>query len=426
MELQPVKGMRDFYPEQMFQRSWLFEKFRQTAQRFDFFEYDACVLEHEELYIRKSGEEITDQLYCFEDKGGRRLALRPELTPSLARMIIARRDDAVFPLRWFSIAQCFRYEKMQKGRKREHYQWNMDVVGEPGISAELELLAALADFFASVGLTDKDVTLKFSNRKIMAEFLGLAGVPEEKLPGVSVIVDKIEKIGPGKTSLMLKDSGIEESVASKIIAFTQAADMSEVERSIGYRPAAADEIQDLLEGARAYGMESFLRFSPSLVRGLAYYTGTVFEAFELAREGRAICGGGRYDRLVETFGGAPTPMVGFGFGDVVISMLLEEKGLLPVFGKHVRVLVAAFSPAESSAAISAARALRASGLRTEVDCSYKKLGKIFARAGRQGFSHIVIAAPEELASGRLTVKDLRIGVEEKIPAASVSDFILEG
>ena len=426
MELQPVKGMRDFAPPDMGRRLWLFARFRETARRFNFQEYEPALLEHEELYVRKEGDEITEQLYGFQDKGGRRVALRPELTPSLVRMIASRRGELAFPLRWFTIGQCFRYEKMQRGRKREHVQWNMDIVGEPGIGAELELLATLADFFRSVGLAEKDVSIRFNNRGILSEVLTRAGLPEERFAEVSVVIDKREKIGDAAVADTLAQKGIASEVTDRILAFMNAASLEECEGALGYTPAAAGEVRELQARAAAYGIEGFLKYSPALVRGLSYYTGTVFEAFDASGQGRAICGGGRYDRLMETFGGPPTPMVGFGFGDVVISLMLEERGLFPSHDNEVAALVAAFSAEESSAATIAARTLREAGVRTELDVSFQKLKKVFARASRQGFSHVVIAGPDEVREGMLAVKDLRAGVEEKVPAGELVRVVISG
>jgi histidyl-tRNA synthetase len=421
---QPVKGMRDFYPEQMNRRSWLFSKFRETARRFNFIEYDACVLESEELYVRKAGDEITHQLYNFEDKSGRKLALRPELTPSLARMILARHSEITFPIRWFSIAQCFRYEKMQKGRKREHYQWNMDLVGEPSIAAELELLSALVDFFASVGLTEKDITIRFSNRNLLSEYLSKLGLQEGSLPAVSVIVDKLDKVGPQTVKSMLVEVGCDSSTADRVIAFIKAADLDEVRELIGYEPTASTDIRALLDGAKLLGIDGFLRFTPELVRGLSYYTGTVFEAFEASGEGRAVCGGGRYDRLIETFGGPSIPMVGFGFGDVVIMLALAERNLVPAQSPQSKVLVASYSNNESPEAIRIARSLRASDIQVELDLSCPKLRKLLTRGDRQGFRYVILAAPDEIRQGQILVKDLAHGSEQRIPLHTASEHIV--
>lgn len=414
MQMKPVKGMRDFYPDEMAQRQWLFTRFRATARRFAFQEYDCCILEHEEIYIRKGGEEIAGQLYNFEDKGGRRLALRPEMTPSLARMYMARKNDFPAPLRWFSLPQCFRYERMQKGRKREHFQWNMDIIGDAGLSAELELLAALVDFFRSVGLGEKDVQIRVSNRKLLFDVLEQGRLPADRFAEVSVILDKLDKIGEDEVQRLLVEAGVDEAIVTQLLAFVSCPDLDALEQRLGFLPVHAAEVRELLQRAEEWGFAGWLQFAPSLVRGLAYYTGTVFEAFDVSGANRAICGGGRYDRLIETFGGQATPMVGFGFGDVVISLILEEKGLLPSGPEGPRLLVASFSEAEDQAALRAVTQLRSLDLSCELDLSHARMKKIFGRAGKGGFTHLVFAAPEEVEAGRLMVKDMAEGEQASL------------
>jgi histidyl-tRNA synthetase len=420
MNLQPVKGMRDFYPDEMACRNWLFGKFRDTARRFAFQEYDSCVLEHEEIYIRKGGEEITGQLYGFEDKGGRRVALRPEMTPSLARMYMARQGEFPGVLRWFSLPQCFRYERMQKGRKREHFQWNMDIIGDAGMGAELELLAALADFFSSVGLSSSDVKIRINNRRLLFDVLEKGGLPEEQFTTVSVILDKLDKIGEEEVRKLLQAEGVSTEVVSQLMAFVSAPDLDSMEERLGYVPGHAAEIRQLMAMAGNWGIADWLVFTPSLVRGLAYYTGTVFEAFDATGSNRAICGGGRYDRLIETFGGQPTPMVGFGFGDVVISLILEEKGLFPAGDTLPKILLASFSGAEDATAIAAARQLRAAGHTCELDVNHARMKKVIQRAARGAFTHLVYAGPEEVAAGTLMVKSLKTGEQQN---QALSDLI---
>jgi len=423
MKTSSVKGMRDFYPEELGRRQWLSSRFRDASRRHNFREYDACILEHEELYIRKAGDEITGQLYSFQDKGGRRVALRPEVTPSLTRMILARRNQLSLPLRWFSVGQCFRYEKMQRGRKREHFQWNADIVGDDGIAAELELLAVLVDFFESVGLTEEDVTIKYNNRELLSEVLTRGGVPQERLAEVSVIVDKRDKVGNDGVLAMLIDANIGQSTVEQIMSFINASGLDDLNTVLGHMPPAAGELRELMAGAASYGIDRYLRYAPALVRGLSYYTGMVFEAFDSSGEGRSICGGGRYDNLLETYGGPSTSMLGFGLGDVVISHVLDEKGLFPSLSDEFKVLVSCFSETESVPAIKAAQLLRRANVPTELDLSCPKLKKLFARGSRQGFSHVVLAAPDEVREGALSVKNLNTGVQTSIPESSIADFV---
>lgn len=415
MKLTQVKGTRDFYPADMQRRNWLFEKFRSTARKYNFEEYDASILEHEELYTRKGGDEITTQLYGFTDKGGRRLALRPEMTPSLARLILAQQKSLQFPLKWFSICQCFRYERMQRGRKREHFQWNMDIVGDPGLTADVELLAAIVDFCLSIGLGANDVCIKFSNRKILQEMFQNIGIPESKFLQTCVVVDKYGKIGEENVTAMLTELEIPSDSIRKVIAILNTEDEEELTTLNGRIPEGLVEAQNLIEISRAYGIDNFLKFDMSIVRGLSYYTGTVFEVFDIQGKSRAICGGGRYDKLIETFGGPPTPMVGFGFGDIVIADILEERKLLPDSTEETKYLVIAYSESERDASIRIASALRKSGTRVEIDLSYRKLQRTYSRADKLGFHTAVLVAPQELAHNRVVVKRLKEQTEKTIP-----------
>ena len=421
-----VKGMRDYYPDELAIRNWLFDRFRSAAIRYGFEEYDPCIVEHEELFIRKEGDEITAQLYSFTDKGNRRIALRPEITPSLARMVLAKQGSLALPLRWFTIGQCFRYEKMQKGRKREHYQWNMDIIGEESLVAELELLSAAVDMLRGVGLSEKDIVIRFGNRKLLSRFLQLSGVPAERFGEVSVILDKLAKIGASSVAALLDEIGIEREVVSRTIEYAHATNMDEITRLIGELPAAAGEIEQFTRLAEAYGIGGFLEFTPSLVRGLSYYTGTVFEGFERSGGGRSIFGGGRYDRLLETYGGTSAPMAGLGFGDVVILDLLASRGLLPAGGNDYGVLVVAFSESEIPGAVAAARQIRGAQIPTEIDVSFRRLKKTFARADRLGFRYVVVVAPDELRSGELSVKDMRTGTEVRVATGEVVRAVSAG
>ncbi len=414
MSITPVKGTRDFYPEEMAKREWIFTKFRESAGLHNFEEYDSCVLEHEELYVRKAGDEITGQLYSFTDKGNRRLTLRPEMTPSLVRMVIAREKSLQFPLKWFSIPQCFRYEKMQKGRKREHFQWNMDIIGDPSLNAEAELFSAIIYMCESAGLTEKDIQIRVNNRKILQEVFSNIGLDEAKFDKVYVIIDKREKIGDENVELMLREAGVDAETASKIISFLKAETEEEIIAVNGSIPRGLAEVYELFRICELHGIRKYLDFDVSIIRGLSYYTGIVFELFSISGRNRAVAGGGRYDHLMETLGGSALPMVGFGFGDVVISDILEEKNLFPPDGKRDVYYVIAFSEGEKAAAVKTAARLRRNGKNTEIDLSCRKLKKMLSRADKLGFEKVVIAAPEELKSGRVILKNLAANSSELI------------
>jgi len=410
MDLKPPRGTRDFFPDDMRLRTWLFGHFREVARLHGFEEYDAPVVETEEIYIRKAGEEITGQLYNFEDKGGRRLALRPEMTPSLARMVLARAGATRLPLKWFSVPQCWRYERMTRGRKREHYQWNMDVVGVPGVTAEVELLAAIVAFLGRLGLTAGDVGIKISSRKVLQGVLvDTLGVPPDKFAPVCVLVDKLEKLPREAIEADLAELGLEPSLVDRIVETLSIRDLDALTAALGPEHEAVTDLRSIFELAEGYGIADWLVLDASVVRGLAYYTGTVFEAFDRGATLRAICGGGRYDRLLSTFGGKDIPACGFGFGDVVITELLKDKGLLPVLTSTCDDIVFAFSEDLRGPAQRVAGRLRATGRSVDLVLERKKMKWAYAHADARGAKRLVLLAPSEWEQGLVRIKDLASG-----------------
>ena len=417
---QPPRGTRDFYPDELRLRSWLFGHFRGVAERFGFEEVDAPILEHAELYMRKAGEEIVDQLYHFE-LHDRHLALRSEFTPSIARMVMARQGALRWPIRWFSIPQCWRYERMTRGRRREHYQWNMDIWGEPSVAAEAELIAAAFAAMDQMGLAASDVRMRVNSRALLEETLRerfLAERPEAFAP-LCVIIDKLDKIGEDAVVDQLVDPAgavaLAEPDARDVVALLAVADLDEAARSA--RPdsealASLRRLFDLLDG---YGLADRVEFDGSVVRGLAYYTGVVFEAFDAAGTLRAICGGGRYDRLLESLGGKPVPAVGFGFGDAVISELLSDKGLLPALPASIDAFVYPFTDAERLVATRLATALRGQGQRALLALAPMKPKRAMADADRAGAARIYLLGPDECAKGMVRVRDLTSGEERDEP-----------
>ncbi len=411
-DLAPPRGTRDFYPDDLRLRSWLFERFRGTALAFGFEEVDAPVVEHAELYLRKAGEEIVDQLYHFE-LHERHLALRPELTPSLARMVIARQGALRLPLRWFAIPQCWRYERMTRGRRREHYQWNMDVWGEPDVTAEAELIAAIFHALDAMGLASGDVKMRLNHRALLEESLRrgvLAQRPEAFAP-LCVIVDKLPKIGRDAVLEQLTDAAgtvqLGRSEAESVVALLEARGLDDAARLAGAESPALAQLRRLFALLDAYGVADRVAFDASVVRGLAYYTGVVFEAFDAAGELRAVCGGGRYDRLLETLGGKPMPAVGFGFGDAVIAELLAERGKLPTPPRALDAVVFPIGEEERTIAIRLARELRRQGKLVELVLGSLKPKRVFADANKAGARHVYVIGPEERERGVVRVKDLQ-------------------
>lgn len=417
----PVRGTRDFPPEDMRLRTWLFDHFRAVAHAFAFEEYDAPVLETADLYIRKAGEEITDQLYHFEDKGGRSVALRPEMTPSLARLVLGKGGGLALPIRWFSIPQCWRYERMTRGRKREHYQWNMDIFGVEGVTAEAELLAAIALFFERLGLSAEDVGIRVSSRKVLhAVLTETLGVPDEHFAAVCVLVDKLEKVPREAIEEDLGRLGLAGSLVDSIIQTLSLRSLDDLAETLGAEHAVVGELRELFALAEAYGVADWLVFDASVVRGLAYYTGVVFEAFDRGATLRAICGGGRYDHLLSTFGGADVPACGFGFGDVVIVELLKDKGLLPELTPGVDDVVFAFDESLRPAAMGIAARLRATGRSVDLVLEKKKVKWAFKHADRSGAARMILVAPSEWERGVVKVKDLATGEQIEVPTEELA------
>ncbi|RCH75963.1 MAG: histidine--tRNA ligase [Candidatus Poseidoniales archaeon] len=416
---QGVRGTRDFYPEDMRLRNWLFDNFDDAALLHGFQEYDAPVLESEELYTRKQGEEITQQLYNFKDKGDRKVALRPEMTPSLARMVMSRAGVLPMPIKWYSIPQCWRYERTQRGRGREHYQWNVDIWGTDAISADAELISVLVTFFKSVGLTEEDLVIKMSSRKVLEEVLGSLGLEGDIFAKTCIIVDKMDKLPADVVSEQLGDLGLEKSAIQTIQSTLAIKDMNSLEEILGKESAAVTELTSLFSALEAYGISGWIEFDASIVRGLAYYTGPVFEAHDRAGELRAICGGGRYDKLLSTLGGKDLPATGFGFGDMVIMELLAEKGLVPELIGGVDDVVISLSPELRNAAMSVATSLRSTGKSVDLVLEDKRLKWAFKHAERSGAQRLVMVMPDEWKEGKVKIKDLESGEETEVSVDSL-------
>ena len=416
---QGVRGTRDFYPEEMRLRNWLFDNFDDAALLHGFEEYDAPVLEHEELYTRKQGEEITQQLYNFQDKGDRKVALRPEMTPSLARMVMSRAGALPMPIKWYSIPQCWRYERTQRGRGREHYQWNVDIWGTNEISADAELISVLVTFFEGVGLTEEDLVIRMSSRKVLEEVLGSLGIIGDIFAQTCIIVDKMDKLPADVVSEQLASLGIEAKAIETIQSTLGIKDMESLRSMLGEESPAVVELTSLFSALDAYGISEWIEFDASIVRGLAYYTGPVFEAHDRAGELRAICGGGRYDKLLSTLGGKDLPATGFGFGDMVIMELLAEKGLVPELTSGNDDVVISLSPELRNAAMQVASSLRATGRSVDLVLEDKRLKWAFKHAERSGAQRLVMVMPDEWKDGKVRIKDLETGEENNVDVESL-------
>uniref|UniRef100_A0A2N9ET78 histidine--tRNA ligase n=1 Tax=Fagus sylvatica TaxID=28930 RepID=A0A2N9ET78_FAGSY len=414
IDVNPPKGTRDFPPEEMRLRTWLFRNFREVSRLFGFEEVDFPVLESEALFIRKAGEEIRDQLYCFEDRGNRRVALRPELTPSLARLVIQKGKSVSLPLKWFAVGQCWRYERMTRGRRREHYQWNMDIIGVPEVMAEAELISSIVTFFKRIGITASDVGFKVSSRKVLQEVLRCYSVPESLFGKVCIIIDKIGKIPMDDIKKDLMSAGVSEEAVEELLQVLSIKSLTKLEEILGGAGEAVAELKKLFSLAEKFGYSEWIEFDASIVRGLAYYTGIVFEGFDREGKLRAICGGGRYDRLLSTFGGDDLPACGFGFGDAVIVELLKDRGLLPELSLQVENIVCALDVNLQGAAARVASILREKSQSVELVLESKPLKWVFKRAARINAHKLILVGSSEWQRGMVVVKILSSGEQYEV------------
>lgn len=407
---QSPKGTRDFYPESERLENYVFDTWRAVAESFAYEEYEGPTFEHLELYTGKSGEEIVTQLYNFTDKGGRELALRPEMTPTLARLVIQRARELKKPFKWFSIPRLFRYEKAQKGRLREFFQLNMDVLGTESIYAEADLIAALATMLRKFGLADSDFVIGVSSRKLLSCYLDELGAKDKDL--VYPALDKRLKLGPEAFAKALSEAGLSAEQAGQLDSFMACKSLEEVGKFIGGEEAARalGEISELFEALEEAGFGDSVALDLSVVRGLAYYTGIVFEVFDKGKAMRAIAGGGRYDSLTEKLGGERIPGVGFGMGDVVLTDLLRDRGLLPSPKQSVDFYLATFT-GDLKKVFGLASNFRA--LRPECVVSHPlsklKLAKQMEQANSQGAKLVVFVDGDKAPEGSFEFKDLRTG-----------------
>jgi len=383
-----------------------------------FEEVDFPVLESEALFIRKAGEEITQQLYNFEDKGGRRVVLRPEITPSLARLVIKQGKSVSLPLKWFTIGQCWRYERMTRGRRREHYQWNMDIFGVPKVRAEAELLQAIVLLFQRLGITSSDVGIRVSSRKVLQAVLNMYSIPEHLFTEVCVIVDKLGKLTREEIEKELMSTGLSSEAVQGIIEVLSLKSLSKLEEVLGSGVEAVADLKKLFSFAEQYGYADWICFDASVVRGLAYYTGIVFEAFDREGKLRAICGGGRYDRLLSTFGSEDIPACGFGFGDAVIVELLKEKGLLPDMSRQIDDIVFPLDEELEGPASSIASSLRKKGRAVDL-VEDKRLKWVFKHAERINASRLILVGNSEWERGMVRVKILSTREEFEVKAGDL-------
>lgn len=424
MEIQAVKGTRDFYPEDMAKRNFIADLWKQVSLRNGFAEYDGPIFEYLAMYQLKSGEEIASQLFAFEDRGGRMLAIRPEITPTLARMVNQRINTLPRPLKWFSVPRLCRAERPQKGRLREFFQWNIDIIGVDDCLADAEVIFCSVDFLMQTGLTSDDVVVRISSRKLIAAMLEYFGVEKSQLEKVYSVLDKKSKIPQETFEKMLEEVITEQAKRRRVLELMSVNSLEQLESfagSDGKAKEAIEELKKLFEYLNLMGITEFCRFDISIVRGLAYYTGIVFEIYDKSEQLRAICGGGRYDNLLSDFGGPKISATGMGMGDCVLGIVLEEKGIFKNISENqnIEYFVAYADDALQNEAIKLVARLRRTGLKA--DFSYKggSLGKQLKQASIQSAGRCIIIGQEFTQKGEIIIKDMADGSQQAIV---VEDF----
>jgi histidyl-tRNA synthetase len=415
--IQPLKGTRDFYPEIMSTRIWLYNTLREVSESFGFQEYEGPFLESIDLYAAKSGEELVkEQSFVFPDRGGDLITLRPELTPTLVRMIAQRQNQLVFPLRWWSWGPMWRYERPQKGRTREFFQWNVDMIGVNSPEADAEMAAVIATFFKKTGLSSSQVAVLVNNRRLMDAELAALEIPSELRPAVSKFIDRKDKLDQQAWLAYGKEIGLEEPQLAGLQ--TLLADSALWQKS--------DELVRFFKAVEALGVSEYVRYDSSIIRGLDYYTGIVFEAKEVQGDiRRSILGGGRYDNLMEDVGGDSLPGVGFAMGDVVITLILEKAGVLPKNNTQARstVLVTVFDDSSLLDSFALAAELRQSGIKAICYPEPARLQKQFKYADRMDLHVVVVLGPDEKANDLVTIKNLVSGFQETVQRSQAGKVI---
>lgn len=415
-KIQSVKGTREFYPEEMALRNYLYEKIRAASQSFGFQEYDGPFIEPIELYAAKSGEELVKkQSFVFEDRGGDLVALRPELTPSLARMIAAKQGSLIYPVRWWSFGPFWRYEQPQKGRTREFFQWNIDILGVDTPEADAELIAVAATFLRSVGLDPTRASILVNNRRLMESEFDALGIPNEKRVDISNLVDRRSKMKPEAWDEYAIELGLNQKQLDGLKNVLSNFDLWK----------KSDELIRLFNALEALGVKDYVKFDPNIMRGLLYYTSTVFEAYDLSGSlRRAILGGGRYDNLLADVGGEPLPATGFAMGDVVIGIILQENGLIPEFRPTpAQVLVTFFDQSLLPKSYSIASELRRAGINTMTYPEPAKLPKQFKYADKMKLKAALVIGPDEAEKGQVVVKDLSSGNQQTVQKEAVVQVV---
>jgi len=417
MQGKALPGFRDFYPEDLSLRNHIFATWRNVARRYGFEEYDGPPLEALDLYTKKSGEEIEQQLYSFRDKGDRDVALRPEMTPTLARMVAARGQALKKPIRWFSIPQLFRYERQQRGRLKEHFQLNMDIIGETSALADAELIAAAIDIMRAFGFGPGDFKVRISDRRVLRTLLLGYDIREDRLLQAFAMLDKTGRDEEWVT-WQLGGAYTGSGQTSRPIPRRSLIGLDPISKLLSSLPGGAQAIEPLRETVATLttmGLGDFVEVDLTIVRGLAYYTGIVFELFDTQHKLRAIAGGGRYDGLLKAAGGPDLPALGFGMGDVVLSELLKERGVAPKASIELGAFLIAVGGDDMPWVLKLAHAMRERGIAVEYGLRHTGVRKQLELAAARGAPRAVIIGPDERQAGLAVVRDLKAGTEAKVP-----------
>lgn len=423
---QPYRGTRDFYPEQQRLHDWIFKTMSKAVERFGYEKYNAPMLEPLDLYAAKSGPELVlEQAYNLTDKGGRQLTVRPEMTPSLARMVAARRNSLTFPLRWYSTPNLWRYENPQRGRAREHWQLNVDLIGVRGIEGELEILQAATSIMKALGADSSIFSINYSNRKFLNSYLAVeVELDEQQVYATTKIIDRKNKIKPEAFIAALEELNLNATQIKRVCDYFELS-LSTISDRFKNSLSGADELVTLNDKLEARGISGCCQLNLGVVRGLDYYTGTVFEMYDLHPDNRrALFGGGRYDKLVGLFGGEDIPAVGFGLGDITITDFIMSHNLVPKLASGSSVLIVIPQEATRENCLQIAKTLRNAGIRTEVILDENlKMKKQLKYADVKNIPIVVMLGEDEIAQNKVTVKNLASHSQESIPKENLVDYI---
>jgi len=413
--IQAVRGTREFYPEEMTVRRWLYSLIEEVSVSFGYQEYDGPFIEKIDLYAAKSGEELVkEQAFVFSDRGGELITLRPELTLSLARMVAAKQNELVFPLRWWSFGPFWRYEKPQKGRTREFFQWNIDLIGVNTPEADAEMVAICATFLKHAGIKPEQITIKINHRKLMEDKLAQAGIPLSMKNDVFHLIDRVDKLSAEEWNKAASKMGLEREQTTKLSLLLKNMDLWQ----------ESPELVRIFTVLERLGVRDYVKFDPRIIRGLDYYTGTVFEAWDVGGDGRAVLGGGHYDNLVEEVGGNPLTGVGFAMGDVMISILLRKYGCIPEIKPFDDMtLVTVFDEENMPASVALSAKLRDENLKVICYPEIVKLQKQLKYADRLGVRVVAVLGPDEIASGSISIKNLQDRTQVTVPLEMAGSVI---